>query len=254
MRQLRFTWALVSIALAESFAKRAAFALQVVAMMLNNLLFFSMWWVLFARFEQIRGYRVGDMEALFGISTIGFGLAVTLCGGSIDLARIVSDGELDALLTQPKSVLLRALASRSIASGWGDIATGVVLLWRSGYHHVPAILFASVISGVAFAAGFAVLQSSAFWLGRMDSVAKQLIDLLITFSCYPPGAFGTQFKLLLYTVIPAGLVTFLPVELVRDPGLHTAVPALAAVVAYACFAAWVFKRGLRRYESGSRIG
>jgi ABC-2 type transport system permease protein len=251
---LRFAHALLATVLQESLAKRLAFALQMVAMAVNNLLFFSMWWVLFARFPQIAGYRVTDMEALFGISTIGFGLAVGLCGGSVDLARIISDGELDSLLTQPKSVMLRALASRSMASGWGDVASGIVLLWMSGYHDVPAIALAAVISATGFVAGFAVLQSAAFWLGRIDGAAKQLVDLLITFSCYPPELFGSQLKLLLFTAIPAGVITFLPVELVRHPGWHTAVPALAAVVAYACFAVWVFNRGLRRYESGSRIG
>jgi ABC-2 type transport system permease protein len=254
VHSLRFARALFATVLQESLAKRLAFALQVVAMTLNNLLFFSMWWVLFARFPRIAGYRVADMEALFGVSTIGFGLAVGLCGGSLDLARIISDGELDSLLTQPKSVMLRALASRSMASGWGDVLSGVVLLWMSGYQDVPAILLAGVISAIGFVAGFSVLQSAAFWLGRIDGVAKQLVDLLITFTCYPPEMFGSQLKLLLFTVIPAGVITFLPVELVRHPSWHSAALALIAVSVYGAFAVWLFNRGLRRYESGSRIG
>jgi ABC-2 type transport system permease protein len=210
--------------------------------------------VLFARYPQIAGYRIADMEALFAMSTIGFGLAVTLCGGSIDLARIISDGELDALLTQPKSVLLRAVASRSMVSGWGDIATGIVLLWLSGYHDVPAIALACAIAAVGFVAGFSALQSVVFWVGRLDGAGRQLVDLLISFTCYPPDLFSSQLKLLLFTLIPAGVVVFLPVELVRHPGWQNALAALLAVGAYAAFAVWFFNRGLRRYESGSRIG
>ena len=37
-------------------------------MALDNVLFFSTWWLLFARFETIRGYRLPDMLALFGFS------------------------------------------------------------------------------------------------------------------------------------------------------------------------------------------
>jgi ABC-2 type transport system permease protein len=77
---------------------------------------------------------------------------------------------------------------------------------------------------------------------------------VVTFTCYPPTLFGFQLKLVLYTLLPAGIIAYLPVEMIRDPGVHTWLPALAAVAGYALFASWLFGRGLRRYESGSRFG
>lgn len=254
MKALRFAWALSSTALQESVSRRGAFLLQALFMALNNVLFFSTWWLLFARFDSIKGYRLDDMLVLFGFSAAGFGLGVTLCGGGLELARTIADGELDAFLAQPKSVLLRAIASRSQASGWGDLVSGCVLLALSSHDNVPAIVLAVLLSAVGYVASWVVLSSAAFWVGRMDGVIRPLIDFVITFTTYPPSLFGFWIKLVLFTLLPAGIIAYLPVELVRDPGLHTLAPAVAALVAYAAFAVWLFHRGLRRYESGNRFG
>lgn len=254
MKALRFAWALCSTSLQESVSRRGAFLLQALFMALNNVLFFSTWWLLFARFEAIKGYRLPDMLALFGVSAAGFGLGVALCGGVLELAKTIADGDLDAYLTQPKSVLLRAVASRSQASGWGDLISGVVLLALSGYGNVPMIALAVLLCAVAYVASFAVLSCAAFWLGRLDGVIPPAIDFVITFTCYPPTLFGFWLKVVLFTVLPAGIIAYLPVELIRDPGLHTLLPAVAAVAGYVLFALWLFRRGLRQYESGSRFG
>jgi ABC-2 type transport system permease protein len=61
-------------------------------------------------------------------------------------------------------------------------------------------------------------------------------------------------KVLLFTLLPAGLISHLPVELVRHFTWHGAGIAVSGAGAYLLFVLFVFDRGLRRYESGSRIG
>jgi ABC-2 type transport system permease protein len=58
---------------------------------------------------------------------------------------------------------------------------------------------------------------------------------------------------ILYTVIPAGFVGYLPAELIRVPTAGTAMAVAGGVVVYAVGAVWVFERGLRAYSSGSRF-
>ena len=61
-------------------------------------------------------------------------------------------------------------------------------------------------------------------------------------------------KVLLFTLIPGGFISYLPVTLLREfnPWLLLAVAAGAA--AYATLSTFVFYRGLRVYESGNRLG
>jgi ABC-2 type transport system permease protein len=75
----------------------------------------------------------------------------------------------------------------------------------------------------------------------------------VTVSQYPESIFGPALRAVLYGLLPAGLVGWLPVALLRDftwTGLGTLVAATTALAAVAVF---VFHRGLIRYASGSRV-
>lgn len=257
MQTLRFALSLFGTTLKASMALRTAFLLQASFMVLNNTIMFTVWWVLFERFEQIRGYRLPDMLALYGVAAAGYGLAMVTCGGMLEIARLIADGELDPLLAQPKSVLLRTLAVRSSPAGWGDLATGCVMLGLSGYVRwstLPVAMLATLLAALGFVASAVLLHSSAFWLGRVESVARMFFHFVLAFTLYPPTLFEGGLKLVLYTLIPAGIIAYLPVELVRNFDLRTAAISVSAVASYALLACWLFTRGLRHYASGSRFG
>jgi ABC-2 type transport system permease protein len=257
LESLRFLAALVSINLKSSFALRGAFWLQAGFMLANNVLFFVFWWIFFERFEEVRGWRLPDVAALFGIVAAGFGAAVVFAGGMRDLSRTIVDGDLDAFLTQPKSALLHLTASRTFASGWGDLCSGFAFLLLSGLVDAKSLPLAGVAilcSATVFVASGIVIHSLAFWLGRIEPVARQMWDFLVTFSTYPPTLFSGALKLVLFTLLPAGFIGYLPAELVRDFGWGGLLAAVGGAAAYMLLAIAVFHAGLRRYESGNRFG
>jgi ABC-2 type transport system permease protein len=254
--ELRFLLALVATNLKSSFALRAAFWLQAIFMIANNALYFVFWWIFFARFEEVRGWGVKDVSALYGIVAFGFGAAVVFAGGVRELSHRVSSGDLDGYLTLPKIPLLHLVASRTTASGWGDMLSGAIFIVGSGmvtWRSWPLALVAVAASAVTFVATGVILHSLVFWLGRIEMVARQAWDFLITFSIYPRPLFGGIMKVVLFTVIPAGFVGYLPYELLRDFQWSGLVAAVGGAAAYAALAAWVFATGLRRYESGNRF-
>ncbi len=254
---LRFLGALVAMNLRASLALRGAFWLQAAFMLLNNVTFFAVWWILFERFPEIGGWRLADVATLFGVVASGYGLSVVFAGGVRELARSIDQGELDSLLVQPKPVLLHAVASRTVASGWGDLATGVGMLFLVGAFEPSALgwtLLAVATSGCVFTASGVLVQSLAFWLDGIESFARQVWEFTLTFSLYPRPLFSGGVSFLLYTLLPAGFVGFLPAELVRAPTPLLAATALAAASGWTLLALYVFGRGLRRYASGNRIG
>ena len=243
--------------LRSSFALRTAFFLQAGLMALNNLMFFCFWWVLFTRFESIRGWAVSDVAVLFGVAAAAYGVCAVLLGGVHDLARQIDDGELDPLLTTPKSVMLQALASRTRPDGFGDVASGLALVGLSGCVELRTIWLVPIavtIGAVVLAASWTIMHSLAFWFGKNQAMVRMLSDMTLTFSVYPPILFGPAMKLLLFTVIPAGFVSYLPVAMLRGPSLSTAAAALGGALCYGALAIWIFGRGLRRYAGGNRFG
>lgn len=254
---LVFARALLLTNLKSALALRGNFLLQVTFMMLNNLIFFVFWWMLLDRVPNVRGYGLSEMEALFGISAAGFGLGQALFGGVRHLARFIDEGELDSLLTQPKPTLLYALGMRSQPSGFGDVLSGLFLLWLSGYlrlETLPFVVLAIAASALGFLGSGIVFFSLPFFLGRSEVLSRQLWDLTITFSLYPEPLFGGVLRFLLYTVLPAGIVSYLPLAVVRGATLFDVAALAAGAVCYVLLGAYVFERGLRRYTSGSRFG
>jgi ABC-2 type transport system permease protein len=99
-----------------------------------------------------------------------------------------------------------------------------------------------------------LFHATAFWLGPVNSLARQAWEFLITFSVYPHTIYGGVLRLLLFTALPAGFVGFLPVELVRRFEWTTLAALVGGSLVYAVLAVVVFRLGLRRYESGNRFG
>src|ERR1051325_9926335 len=150
---IRFAGALLATNLKASLMLRGAFAMQVIFMALNNLTFFVFWWVLMRRVPDIRGWRLADIELMFGIVAVAVGLAVTIAGGVRHLGRLIEEGGLDTLLVQPRSVLVYALGLRSQPSGFGDVMSGVMLIAWSGqvsWIDVPLVAIAIVATAVVF--------------------------------------------------------------------------------------------------------
>jgi ABC-2 type transport system permease protein len=253
---LRFLGALLATNLRASLAQRGAFWLQASFMVLNNIAYFSVWWIFFARFDDVGGWRLADMAGLYGVVAVAFGLAIVLCGGVRDLARHIVEGTLDTWLTQPRPAVLQALASNSRAAGWGDVVSGAGFIAACGLVsplEVPLALLAVALAATVFVASGLILHSLAFWLGDVDSLARQLWEFLITFSLYPPTLFSGALRMLLFTALPAGFIGHLPVELLRAFSPETLALTCAATLGYALLARAIFRAGLARYESGNRI-
>ena len=253
---LAFVRALVATNLKATLALRGAFVLSVVFMALNNFTFFVFWWALMRQVTTLRGWHLGDIQVLFGVVAAAFGLTVTVAGGVRHLGRFIDEGDLDTLLTQPKSVLVHALGIRSQPSGFGDLVSGVIFIAWSGqvsWHILPLVVAAIVASAVVFVACGIVFFSLAFWLGKVETVARQLWELLITFSLYPEPLFGGMLRLALFTVLPAGFVGYLPARVVHAPSLSNVALLTTGAGMYLTVAVLMFDRGLRRYASGNRF-
>ena len=254
---IAFVLAMIATNIKATFAQRGAFWMQAAFMMLNNLIFCVVWFIFFGRFEEIRGWRLQEVLGLYAVVAMAFGSSVAITGGFRELSRMIVDGDLDTFLTQPKHPLVQAVCSRSFAMGWGDILSGFILLWMSGYAtwaNAPIVLVCALCGWAIMVSTAIVAHSMAFWLGPITEIARQFTMFLITFSVYPQSIYGGWVKVLLFTLIPAGFMGYLPVQLLLEFRWDILAALIAGTAAYVGIAFAVFAVGLKRYESGTQMG
>jgi ABC-2 type transport system permease protein len=114
-----------------------------------------------------------------------------------------------------------------------------------------AFFVLTLISVASIAAFVTMAHSLAFFATRADTLAGSAVNALITFVCYPPVLFGGWSKVLLFAVVPAGFVTWLPAQLVRTWSWSEAGWLLLGSSLLWAVAALVWRTGLSRYESGN---
>ncbi len=255
-RELTFLFALWKANLLAAMEYRTAFLSQVVGMMLNNAVYFVFWVIFFDRFKEIRGWGLEEMFFLFGVVAASFGLTAFLFGNAMDLASVIANGRLDYYLSLPRPVLLHVLASRSISSGLGDFSYGVLsfLVARQfAPDTIVRFVLATALAVVIFISFLTLVQSVAFWTGNAAQLSQQATNAMVTFSIYPITLFDDSARLILFTVVPAALIGAVPAEFIRHFEWTTLAQLLAAALVLLTLATTVFRRGLRRYESGSAI-
>lgn len=236
---------------------RANFLLQVFGMVLNNCAFIVFWRVLLDRSGGVSGYGFEDVMFIWALASSAFGLGHILFGNVRNISSLVVKGELDVFLLQPKDVLFHCAISRTHVSAWGDLLYGAVLMIATtGFDPARYALFAvfTASGAVLYVSTFAIVESLAFFAGSIQGVSRAFFELTLSSTLYPDRIYGPGLRWILYSLLPAAYVVFIPLRAFRTLDLADAAIVLGAAVLYCAIAYIAFSLGLRRYESGNLIG
>lgn len=252
-----FFFSLLRTSIRASISVRGAFLMESVLMIANNLIFLLMWWIFFRQFKEIAGWTMQDMIALNAIGMGGYGLMQICFGGSKQLSRIIMNGGLDPFMTQPKNLLIHLIGSKSLSKGWGHLMTSVILIFL-GHLTAPSTIILVIISifssCLVFTSIAIIAHSLVFWLGAVESVSKKYCDSLFLFALYPTNIYSGMLQLVMFTLIPAGIIGYIPVELIRNFSWFDLGILICSSIGFFLLAFFIFHLGLKRYESGNQFG
>ena len=221
---------------------------------ISNLVFFSFWWVYFHQFDSISGWTIQDMAILFSIVSGAYGVSCLVFGGSRYIAFMIDSGQIEVFALRPRHALVQALFAKSLPSGFGDILSSLVFFVASSQLSLVNSMLLSlfVITGAVLISSYAVILGSlAFWFRDSESLGKQLFEFILTFSNYPDPLFQGAIRMILFTVIPSGMLGFLPATIVKEGAYLSIGWIIFFVLIYASLACSIFNKGMKRYSSAS---
>jgi ABC-2 type transport system permease protein len=257
VRTLRFMKAYFIANLMAAMEYRAAFWVQIFTMMANDSMWLFFWWTYFRQFPLTNGWQNTDIVILWAISACGFGIAMCVFGNAPKLAALIMNGGLDAYLGMPRNVLLHVCISATDPSAWGDVIFAVgayALFLHPDLLHIGLFALLALQVALIFTSFVVILGSMAFFVGNTEGMTQQVFGALITFSTYPMSIFTGVVRLLLFTVVPAGFISFVPLQLLHrfTWSLLGAMGGFMALIVSVAMV--VFTVGLRKYESGNLLG
>lgn len=242
----------------SAFQNKTDAFVNVLMMLINNLAFFFMWWVIFEHKDNnINGWGIGEMALLYMAVNNGFGIFALFARGVQPLPEYIDNGTLDNYLASPRNPLFMIASSESTFANWGDLLTGILAFSFSGYANLKTfgiMLIVSMLCASLFFSYRLLMSSLAFFIKDSQRLGDNIFMAFITFASQPASIFTDWYKILFLTVIPAGFISFYPVELIKNFNLTD----LSVMTGCCLFFFWIatkfFYFGLRRYSSGNRFG
>lgn len=253
----KYLLALFMMSLKSSLSLRGVFLIRVIFMAMNNLLMMSVWIFFFDHFDTVRGWDINYMALMFGLVASSFGLWVIFGNGLRLLAKMIDDGDLDTLLLQPKPVLMSIAGSQGEASGFGELLTGIILFGLAGFltfTHIPWLILFLILGGIFFCSLSILVGSLAFWFKDMNEWSREILMSSIFFGTWPAPIYSGAVKVVIFTVVPVGFLSYLPVEFLTTFNWSAGAMAIAGIMTLFLVSLFVFHIGLKRYESGNRFG
>lgn len=235
---------------------RASFLIQSIGMIINNSAFIFFWWILFSNVKSIGGYGFKDEMLLWALMSTSFGISFVVFGNLSQLTKMISGGELDSYIIQPKDLLINVLCSKTNVSAWGDMLYGIILFFIiRGFDLKGFVLFMlfCLTGSIIFSSVLVTVNSLSFYAGSVQGLAELVTEFLISFSIYPEGIFNSEIRFILYTVIPTAFIVYVPSSVINHFSIRllleiAGIAALWIVIAYAAF-----YKGIKKYESGNLI-
>lgn len=240
-------------------ALRLSFMLQIIGMILNNLSFFIIWMFFSQAIGVVNGWGMQQTFLMLCVSILVYGIGNSIFGGVGDLYEFVRQGALDSVLVRPKNMYLKLIAREFKVSAIGDVLQGLVGIFAYGiWMKMPIIdiflLLLMVPAGVILQIGFIMIGDCiVFWLPSAGNLGRIFVDLILLPTTQPISLLNNWLRWFYLLVIPALVIAGLPVETLIHQKYYYIPIAYAIGIFWVWLSVWVFKKSLRRYESGNFI-
>ena len=172
------------------------------------------------------------------------------------MARHIARGNLDYHLTLPKNVLWQVSTGRLRIDALGDFFFGVaiyIFLANPTLEKTLILILLILLTAFALYAVVVIYGSLAFFFGSFEEASERLLHLLLNLSLYPAAGFYGALKIIAFTIVPAFALFWLPVSILKDFSWWPVLALFGFAVLSLALANLLFKKGLKRYESGNLL-
>jgi viologen exporter family transport system permease protein len=235
------------------------FWLMVVAALVTQVVNIVVLKLIFTRIPDLHGWTFSTIIMMFGMVTLSEGVVNVFFEGMWRLAYLIHFGQLDQMVVRPFPVPLQVCSAEIGLNGVGNVIAGIAWLvigllqspidWSVSTAVISIVLFISALA-VKVAISLAT-NAVSFWVKGPNPLFAMAVHQAGELTRYPLKLYPFGLQLLLGVAVPLGFVSFFPATYLTSGHPYGWIGLLTPLVAAYCvgMAAWIFHRGLLRYES-----
>lgn len=237
---------------------KTSFFLTLIGQFLTAFSTFLGIWVMFTRFNTVKGFTYPEVSLCYAVVLMAFSLAETFFRGFDTFPRMIGNGEFDRILVRPRSPIFQVLGAKIDFTRLGRLLqAAAVFAWaipRSGVNWNAAnivTLCGMILAGSLVFAGLFLLYAGIcfFTLDGLE-VMNIFTDGGREFGRYPLSVYGDVVLRFLTFVVPLALFLYYPflVLLGRSESLLWRIcPLFALLFLVPCYLVW--RIGFLHYRS-----
>ena len=251
--QIKVTAMSLKYSIMREMLNKVSFLSSIFFMILNNSCMVAQWIVLFSLKDSFGSYGFKQIILLWGFAAGSYGIAHTFFFKSFSLAETINTGKLDAYIVQPKNVLIASITSAISPSAIGDILFAYIACFIYSINIKVILLFTlfTITGGLILTSLAVILNSLSFWFRNSDLIADVGVNSMVFFNTYPDSIFSGLTKWLLFTIIPVGIASYIPVRIIENGSYELIAINILVCMLFIFLAFFTFYRGLKRYSSGN---
>ncbi len=215
-------------------------------------------WVVMQQVPALKGWSYHEIILVYGLLALSHSITHMFADNLWTIGwAYIRTGKFDRFLVRPIDPLFHLLADRFCHDGLGDLLVGAALVVQASLAldivwtplRLLYLLVIVLSGGGIFIALNLITSVSAFWIVESIPVTKIIFETN-EFARYPLAIYPQAIRVLMTWIIPYGLASFYPAQLLlgREFGpLAFAAPIAAALLLFVGYRLWRF--GLRHYTS-----
>lgn len=215
---IRLYFSLIAVSIRAQMQYRASFIMQTVGQFMITIIDFLGIWILFQRFDNIKGWQLEEIALLYGLVSSSFAIAEAASYGFDFFAQTVKQGDFDRFLLRPRSTALLLAGQELSLRRIGKLLQAQIIfgwaIWSLSIDwsvFKVGLIFVSVLGGVGVFYGLFILQATlAFW-----TVESLEIINVVTYggnetAHYPITIYRNWFRRFFIFVVPVAGINYFP--------------------------------------------
>jgi ABC-2 type transport system permease protein len=243
---------------------KASFALDIGGFALTTGIEFAVVAILLGRFQSVGGWSFAEIGLLYGLSSVGFGIAEMVARGfDAPFERMMRAGAFDGVLIRPLGAFFQIFTSEFQLRRLGRVVQGAAVL-AFAFSRLPidwglasvALVLIAVVSGALIYAALIVIGSAiCFWTIKTPEVINVFTFGGQALVSYPMSIYSQAIRVVFLGFVPVAFANY-PAALLllgrTDPhGLPAELAWAAPLVALVFFglARLFWGYGVTKYQS-----